>query len=125
MNSLYERHLYGSCIRGLGKLIKGSPLSIQLHHFFRKKEMKKESSLPPFICLSCSFLPSIFLYFSYYVQKGNNILLFSFALYNNFTIRYQHEFGLKVLSNPKLKVILSLHKYQYLILIRNKKLHYC
>ena len=30
MNSLYERHLYGSCIRGLGKLI---PLSVQLHHF--------------------------------------------------------------------------------------------
>ena len=52
----------------------------------RKEERKKESSLPQFISLSCSFLSSLsFPLFSCCVQKGNSILLFNFALYNNFT----------------------------------------
>ena len=86
MNSLYEPHLFGSCIRELGKSTKGSPLFVQWHPFSRKEERKKESSLPQFISLSCSFLSSLsFPLFSCCVQKGNSILLFNFALYNNFT----------------------------------------
>ena len=91
MNSLYEPHLFGSCIRELGKSIKGSPLFVQWHPFSRKEERKKESSLPQFISLSCSFLSSLsFPLFLVVYKKGNSILLFNFALYNNFTTSYYY-----------------------------------
>ena len=86
MNSLYEPHLFDLCIRELGKSIKDSPLFVQWHSFSRKEERKKESSLPQFISLSCSFLSSLYFpLFSCCVQKRNSIHLFNFALYNNFT----------------------------------------
>ena len=97
MNSLYEPHLFGSCIRELGKSIKGSPLFVQWHPFSRKEERKKRK-LSPSIYLSFLFIskfPFFSSLFSCCVQKGNSILLFNFTLYNNFTTRYQHESALE------------------------------
>ena len=88
MNSLYEPHLFGSCIRELGKSIKGSPLFVQWHPFSRKEERKKESSLPQFISLSCSFLSSLsFPLFLVVYKKG--IVYFSLTLH--FIIISQQE----------------------------------
>ena len=86
MNSLYEPHLFGSCIRELGKSIKGSPLFVQWHPFF-KKGRKEERKLSPSIYLSFLLISKFpfFSFFSCCVQKGNSILIFNFALYNNFT----------------------------------------
>ena len=61
MNSPYETHLYGSCIRGLGKPIKRlSPLCIMTSH--GEKEIKKGGKKKVFslhLSLSLSFLSSL------------------------------------------------------------------
>ena len=99
--------------------------------YLSKKKKKKRPS-PTFVKVSQEsktslihhslfLFPFPYLLFSY----TREYIYLNVTFYNTFTTRYQHEFALKVLSNPKLKVILSLHKYQYLILIRNKKLYYC
>ena len=78
MNSLYEPHLYGSCIRGFGKPIKGSPLSVQLHHFLRKKERKFSPSiyLSFLFIFKFPFFSSIFL-----VMYKKGIIYFFLALH--------------------------------------------
>ena len=85
MNSLYEPHLFGSCIRELGKSIKGSLLFVQWYPFSRKEERK----LSPSIYLSF-LLISKFPFFSsfFLVVYKKGIVYFSLTLH--FIIISQH-----------------------------------
>ena len=90
MNSFYEPHLFGSCIRELGKSIKGYPLFVQWHPFF-KKGRKEERKLSPSIYLSF-LLISKFPFFSsfFLVVYKKGIVYFSLTLH--FIIISQHGY---------------------------------